>query len=416
MQIRPPNDPRTRLTQRLLALQREAVAGLNALQTEEVRWRLLMLLGRYSAHIAILSVLAVGALLASTRLNGGQASAGVGDPGTPAAEMFEFAEDESGYGPRVIVGTGLGNLSIVSSLPQNYVTQLNSDSGIVSRLALASTAPVAIERQQVVIYTVKPNDNVETIANLFGQQPTSIIWSNPELEEEAGALIQVGQKLVIPPVNGVYHTVQAGDTLDALAKRYKVRSDEITSLEFNQLKDGNVLLAGRQIIVPNGIKPEIAPAVRAGTAPGQVLPSGKAVVRAPAAPRPAVVSGPGRAATGAFSWPTQGVLTQGYWRFHNGYDIAASIGTPLRASDNGYVTVAQGGWNFGYGTYAIVDHRNGFSTLYGHMSVLYVSPGQTVSKGQVIGLMGSSGRSTGPHVHFEVRYNGNTLNPALYLR
>jgi murein DD-endopeptidase MepM/ murein hydrolase activator NlpD len=116
----------------------------------------------------------------------------------------------------------------------------------------------------------------------------------------------------------------------------------------------------------------------------------------------------------AFLWPTQGTITQNFWWGHGALDIALATGTPVAASDGGIVTFA--GWdNSGYGYMVMLDHGNGFSTLYAHLSQYFVDAGQTVARGQTIAAMGSSGRSTGPHTHFEVRYNGAPQNPMFYL-
>jgi murein DD-endopeptidase MepM/ murein hydrolase activator NlpD len=110
-----------------------------------------------------------------------------------------------------------------------------------------------------------------------------------------------------------------------------------------------------------------------------------------------------------------GYISQGYWGGHPAIDVAGWLGAPVTASDAGYVVLAGGGWNSGYGNYVIVDHGNGFTTLYAHLNSVFVKPGETVSRGQQVGSMGNTGNSTGPHLHFEIRYNGVPYNPAGYL-
>jgi murein DD-endopeptidase MepM/ murein hydrolase activator NlpD len=117
---------------------------------------------------------------------------------------------------------------------------------------------------------------------------------------------------------------------------------------------------------------------------------------------------------GSFAWPTNGAMSQPYWLGHRGLDIAGAAGTPVVAADAGVVIFA--GWSTtGYGYAVEIDHGNGFSTLYAHLSAWHVSPGRAVARGQIIGAMGSTGNSTGPHTHFEVRYRGQRLDPLAYL-
>jgi murein DD-endopeptidase MepM/ murein hydrolase activator NlpD len=125
---------------------------------------------------------------------------------------------------------------------------------------------------------------------------------------------------------------------------------------------------------------------------------------------PATASDPGgsRQHVIRFVWPTQGVITQSFWRYHPGIDIANSVGTQEVATAGGQVVFA--GWG-SYGIYVEIDHGDGFHSIYGHMSAVMVKTGDTVTQGQLIGLMGATGRASGPHLHFEVRYQGVPQNP-----
>ena len=127
-----------------------------------------------------------------------------------------------------------------------------------------------------------------------------------------------------------------------------------------------------------------------------------------AAPAPAPETGASREHLVRFAWPTHGTITQTFFDYHPGIDIANDVGTPLVAADAGQVLFA--GWG-AYGIYVEIDHGSGFHTVYGHMSAVMVKPGQVVAKGQLIGLMGATGRATGPHLHFEIRYQGVPQNP-----
>jgi len=151
---------------------------------------------------------------------------------------------------------------------------------------------------------------------------------------------------------------------------------------------------GQKLIVPGGRKPY--------------------TVRHVVAWSGAVPEGASRG-TGTFGWPITGYISQRYYDYHPAVDIAAPKGTPVKAADSGYVAVV-GRSDTGYGLYVLIDHGNGFQTLYGHFSVVYVEVGQSVGKGQTIGLCGSTGKSTGPHVHFEIKLNGVRRNPLIYLK
>ncbi|MDQ7029485.1 MAG: M23 family metallopeptidase [Ardenticatenia bacterium] len=257
---------------------------------------------------------------------------------------------------------------------------------VVERPAVARTEPV--------IYIVQPGDNPSLIASRFGLKPETIIWANAELERTPD-LLSVGQELIIPPVDGVLHTVKKGDTLESIAKKYKVSVEAIVGYEPNGLAPGAQLAEGQKIMVPGGKKPYVAPVVRA--------PTGRWV-------NPGTFDG----ASGAFMWPITGRITQGVHRYHMALDIANAMGMPIAASDAGVVIFA--GWdNSGYGYSVVIDHGNGFRTRYAHMSYYLVQAGDKVNKGDIIGKVGSTGRSTGPHLHFEIIYQGVRRNPYNFL-
>ncbi len=244
-----------------------------------------------------------------------------------------------------------------------------------------------------ITYTVQPGDNPWNIAQSFGVSEATILWANGDLEDNPDFLA-IGDELVILPVSGVYHTVVKADTVESIAKFYGVQVEDITSYEGNYLSESYTISVGQKLIVPGGRKPYRATNVRAWT--GDV-------------PKDA------KKGTGVFGYPMSGFISQRYSEFHQAVDIAAPQGTRVQASDSGYVAVV-GRVDTGYGLYVIIDHGNGLQTLYAHFSATLVSVGQSVSKGQTLGLCGSTGKSTGPHVHFEVRQNGVRRNPMLYLK
>ncbi len=261
---------------------------------------------------------------------------------------------------------------------------------VVRRAEMHTAIPVR-PRLEIVTYVVQVGDTAESIAKRFGLQPTTLLWSNPEMERTPD-LLRPGQVLTILPLDGVYHTVQDGDTLESLADTYKVSIEAIKDCPFNTIPDNGDLASGTKLIIPGGTKPHQLRTV--------TMYSG---------PVPDDANG-----TGIFRWPTSGVLTQGYWYGHRAIDIGAPLGTAILASDGGYVAFE--GWtDVGYGYLIIIDHNNGYRTYYAHLSNIFVTEGEAVKAGQVIGAMGSTGNSTGPHLHFEIRYNGYQTNPLIYL-
>jgi murein DD-endopeptidase MepM/ murein hydrolase activator NlpD len=226
----------------------------------------------------------------------------------------------------------------------------------------------------------------------------TLLWENDLTEKST---LKAGQELRILPVDGVRHKVVKGETIYTVAKKYGLDDSEaqvIVDYPFNEfLNDETFELAiGQQLVVPGG---EIQ---KAATPPRQP----KVVFTADAG----AVS-----ATGSFIRPAGGTVTQGYSFYHKAVDIANRSGGPILASDAGVVTVA--GWvdNSGYGRRVMIDHGNGYVTLYAHLSAAQVQVGQRVNRGDVIGQMGSTGRSTGTHLHFEIRQGGVLLNPFSFL-
>lgn len=249
-------------------------------------------------------------------------------------------------------------------------------------------------RDKIIEYEVQAGDNIKTISEKFGVDEDTVRWQN----SLTGDRIKIGQKLEILPITGVAHKVQKGDTVYSIAKRYDTEPQAIVDFPFNTFSNDETfeLAIGQLIIVPDGVKPseiQTSPRIR------QITPDAGTVV-----------------ASGNFVWPTAGTISQRFIWYHKGLDIA-NRGVPnVLAADSGRVLVA--GWpdNSGYGNRVIIDHGNGYKTLYGHMSKIYVVQGQSVGRGSPIGQMGSTGKSTGPHLHFEIIQNGVHLNPLNFLR
>ncbi len=253
-------------------------------------------------------------------------------------------------------------------------------------------------------YIVQSGDTIGKVASSFGISINTILWAN---NLSATSYVKEGQKLIIPPISGVLHKIARGDTVSKIAKLYG--ASEQTINEFNNIENGG-LKAGETIMVPGGrIIYTLKPATRSGTAYNNQ--TGKSTtVRVDNSDIP-VSSG------GRMTWPNGCQRISQYFRgwIHTGVDIACPWGTPVRAADSGVVERVQYG-RTGYGYNVIINHGGGRETLYGHLSKIMVSAGDRVEKGEVIANEGSTGRSTGPHLHFEVRINGSMVNPLSYIR
>lgn len=271
------------------------------------------------------------------------------------------------------------------------LTDLQND--ILIPAAVPRTIIPERAREEISTYQVEGGDTIYGIAAKFGLDPETIIWSNPDLEK-APDILSIGQELRILPVNGVYHQVGEGDTLDSIASTFKADVSAIINYPLNKIDTANpVITIGEWVVVPGGSKPFLPRTVTAYTGP---IPEGAST------------------GTGSFDWPASGNIYQGYFPWHPGIDIAAYIGAPVLAADSGYVIVA--GWdNTGYGYNVVIDHSDGYQTLYAHLNAYYVEAGQSVAKGQQIGEMGNTGNATGPHLHFEVRQGTVQRNPVGFL-
>ncbi len=268
----------------------------------------------------------------------------------------------------------------------------------ILRRAEPETAIPERPRLDITTYVVQAGDTTEKIAELYKLQPTTIMWSNPEVEK-APDLLRIGQVLTILPVDGVYHTVKEGDTLESLAEKYKVSVTDIVNCTFNA-----EILEIQADLSDALLKPDSKLIIPGGTKPYQ-----RREVTTYEGPAPEGISG-----SGSFYWPAAGYISQGYWYGHRAIDIADAVGAAIMATDDGYVSFA--GWtDIGYGYLVVVDHANGYQTYYAHLSNIFVFEGEIVDAGQVIGAMGSTGNSTGPHLHFEIRYDGYPTNPLIYL-
>ncbi len=332
---------------------------------------LVLMTGAFLPAIARASVFA--GLLSTVILNPAQ---GVGGAKKDNVQVMSLPTPVMNINP---VGRGGGDIEIVD------------DSALVSQdgpLGTAIEVQESIKSSQISVYTVRPGDTLSTIATMFDVTVNTIMWAN-DIKSTKG--IRPGDSLVILPVTGIRYTVKSGGSLRDIVKKHGGDLEEAAL--YNGIEPDEILAVGTVVIVPDAELIVPKPETKKSSA------GVKIAVR---------TSGKVPSYSGYYQRPTSGAKTQGIHGY-NGVDIGAPVGTPVWASADGEVIIARsGGYNGGYGSYVVVRHSNGTQTLYAHMSRVDVYAGQTVSQGEEIGAVGNSGRSTGPHLHFEIR---GAVNP-----
>ena len=310
-----------------------------------------------------------------------------------------------------------------SLLPENPLAPAAQDAGLeapeyqssielnsLSRLASLYTVIPERERANIAIYEVQAGDSVFNIAKQFKIEPETVLWANSDILDDNPNMLSVGQKLKIPAVDGVIYKWRSTDTIEGVAKKLKADPDAILTWPDNHLDMANPkITSGTMVMVPGGsraLKTWVVPTLwRANAGASRNIGTG------------CDTSGGTAYGSGYFVWPSVNHSISGndYWSGHLGIDIAAATGAPVYAADSG-VVVYSGSISGGYGLMVMIDHGNGFHTLYGHLSQLVARCGQNVGQGQTIAYSGSTGNSTGPHLHFEIRYGGAFVNPHDYVQ
>ena len=286
----------------------------------------------------------------------------------------------------------------------------------INRVALLDTEIPVRSRVDVIGYTVQQGDSIFSIADDFGLKAETILWGNFDLLKDNPHLLKTGQELNILPINGTFYEWHEDDSLSQIASFFKVEPQDIIDYPGNRfdlteatIEDPN-LESGRWLIIPDGWRPlkDWGPPAITRNNPASAAYYG-------AGHCGAVYQG--AIGTGAFVWPTASRQISGYTYnppVHRAIDIGGSVGNAIYAVDNGVVVYA--GWSdYGYGYLIVIDHGTGWQSAYAHLSAVGVSCGQSVFQGTVIGGLGSTGNSSGPHLHFELIFNGAKLNPLNYL-
>lgn len=290
--------------------------------------------------------------------------------------------------------------------PPVFGSEVEAESSFQSiprSIQLKTNIPDERPRYDVDKYMVARGDSVFAIADKYKITPETLLWANFDSLQDNPHNLKPGIDLNIPPTDGIYYQWKDGDTVESVANEFKAEVDDIIGWPGNDIDLTNPTVdPGSWVMVPGGEREFVQwliPTVATGSSgtsstSGSVCPGG-------------AVGG------GGFVWPADNRFLSGndYWSGHLAIDIAAGQGAPVYATDSGVVTMAQGGDNYGYGNVIQIDHGNGYSSLYAHLSVIGVGGCQSVSRGQWIGAAGNTGNSQGAHLHFEVRQGGGFINP-----
>lgn len=315
----------------------------------------------------------------------------------------------------------------VSELPAGEITletttisaDLNAaDRGGITRKSQLLTIIPNRPRVDVITYTVQTGDSLFSIADQFGLQPETILWGNFEILEDNPHLLSTGQVLNILPTDGTYYRWNTGDSVTGVANFFGIDPEAILSYPGNNIDltmtdaftTSTGIDDGAWVIVPGGRRPlkDWGPPAISRSNPASARYYGDGYCGS-------VYEG--AIGTGTFIWPTtdRSISGYNYSGIHPAVDIGGSLGNAVFASDNGVVVFS--GWsNYGYGYMVVIDHGNGWQTAYAHLSAVGVGCGQSVFQGGYIGALGSTGNSSGPHLHFELVYNGAKPNPLDYIR
>jgi LysM repeat protein len=366
---------------------------------------------RLAINLLAIALVLVALFLGWQRLLVGGSLASGSSPAAAQSSVNQAANSpESPKVAEAALPQGLTQLTQAVTDTQDNLQQ----DGILRQISLLTIIPTR-PRVDVITYTVKSGDTLFDIADKYGLKPESILWSNYEVLKDDPHMLKPEQNLLIPPEDGAYYQWQQGDTLDSVAVFYKVDKSAILNypgnhFDLTQSVSNNMgLKPGDWIMIPGGSRPI------KDWGPPAISRSNPAVARyyGPGACG-AVLTG--AIGSGSFVWPTTEHWISGYSysAIHPAIDIAGSLGNPVFAADSGVVVYA--GWsNFGYGNLIVVDHGNGWQTAYAHLNSIAVTCGQSVYQGGFIGALGTTGNSTGPHLHFEMSFNGAKPNPLDYL-
>ncbi len=275
---------------------------------------------------------------------------------------------------------------------EEHTTRIDNDGEYLFKTVQTETIISRSARRETIKYIVRPGESINGLGTDFGLTTLTIKHAN----NLSSNTLKVGQELRIPPIDGLFVTVERNDALSTIANRYHVKVDDI--IKYNNISKDDPIFAGNELLIPGAI-------VSASSSPTYSKSGNISVPNFNPVPY-----------SGKFVWPTSSpthYLSQGYRLWHRAIDLPRTNGWGIYASAPGIIQTRT--VRGGYGNLIIINHGNGWSTYYAHLSEYKVQPGQYVEQGQLVGIMGNTGRSTGPHLHFEIRQNGVPLNPLSYL-
>jgi murein DD-endopeptidase MepM/ murein hydrolase activator NlpD len=329
--------------------------------------------------------------------------------------------DSVGYSVQTLQRSNAAPLPLLAPADPSDATNAANDSSVRITAASAGsptqTLPPCDTTQSILycVYTIQPGDTLSTIAEQFGLKNGDVtaadllVNSNKPDIASADDLLQIGQKIRVPTQSGVVHIVRSGETLSSIAETYDVATSDIAAVPQNGVVDLNALKIGQELLVPNPkrfAKPAPPPAPASASSGSSSSSGGPQIVRG------------GRASQSGFIWPVTGPISSYFGPAHPlgiDIDLYSNPNAPIAAAAAGKVVFAGGNPCCSYGYYVVIDHGNGFETLYAHFSSIAVSVGQQVAQGQLLGYGGRTGYATGNHLHFEVHLNGQVVNPLEYL-
>jgi murein DD-endopeptidase MepM/ murein hydrolase activator NlpD len=298
--------------------------------------------------------------------------------------------------------------------------QATSGDAAYAAPAAATTEPVPEELFAYTTHEVAAGETLSGIGAQYGVDVQYLIWNNPEVGTDPDMLVP-GENLLVPGTPGIVYDVRLGDTITEIAATYSVDPAEIVAFAPNGLESPDMIQEGSVLVLPGAVPPPPPPPVEETPAPATPEPTATPSPAQPpiiVTPAPEPPAAPVAGVSTGFIWPVNGTLNSRFgmrWgSFHSGIDIGAGGGTAVSAGAGGQVVLASYS-SYGYGNYIIIRHTDGTQTLYAHLSRIYVSLGQQVAQGEVIGAVGCTGWCTGPHLHFEVRAGATPVDPLLYL-
>jgi murein DD-endopeptidase MepM/ murein hydrolase activator NlpD len=320
--------------------------------------------------------------------------------------------------PETVLAASPPTPTATQALPELPPYEQTAPRDAISRSTLWHTTLPARPREDVIIYVVEKGDTLFGIAEKFGLKPETLLWGNQFVLGDNPHNLRPEQELNILPVDGTYYRWSAGDGLNGVANFFGVQPEDIVNYPGNHLSADQIgdfaspnIEPGTWLIIPGGTREFVT-----WSAPS--IPRDNPGVAKVLGPGACSSIADGAVGVGLFIWPSNNRFLSGFdyspSTNHSGIDIDGETGDAVYAVDNGVVVYA--GWNnWGYGNVVVINHGNGWQTLYAHLSAYNVGCGQSVYQGNVVGAIGNTGNSSGSHLHYEMMYNGTKVNPWDYL-